>query len=352
MVSSLVFVINPGSTSTKLAFFGPKKSRWEHTAEHPQGIGAHPRDVLDKRAEEITALLGDKLTQWKPAAVVGRGGPLRPLEGGTYEVNDQMIDELLSERWSAHASNLGAPLAKIFARKWNVPAYVVDPVTVDNFTELARVSGVPRITRRCRSHALNIRACAHLAASKLGKPLNRTRLIVAHLGGGISVACVAGGKIVDVNDALLGMGPFSPTRAGAVPIGPLVDMATSGDYSKEQLLHLLTHDSGFAGYLDTNSLVRVEEMISEGDENARLVRDAMIYQIAKEIGACAAVLKGKVDAVVLTGGLVHSHHFRKVLRSYVRWLGRIFVFPGEREMEALAAGAFRVLNGEEKVKDY
>ncbi|MBU1936998.1 butyrate kinase, partial [bacterium] len=206
MVSPLVFVINPGSTSTKLAFYGPKKSSWEHTAEHPQGIGAHPRDVLDSRAEEIAALLGDKLTQWRPAAVVGRGGPLRPLKGGTYEVNDQMIDELLSERWSAHASNLGAPLARIFARKWNVPAYVVDPVTVDNFTEVARVSGVPGITRRCRSHALNIRSCAHLAAGKLGKPLNRTRQIVAHLGGGISIACVAGGKIVDVNDALLGMG--------------------------------------------------------------------------------------------------------------------------------------------------
>lgn len=352
MISSLVFVINPGSTSTKLAFFTERKNVWEQVVEHPRGIGPHPRDVLDERAAEIEGLLSDKLTDWKPDAVVGRGGPLRPLEGGTYNVNDMMIDELLSERWSAHASNLGAPLARHFAKRWHVPAYVVDPVTVDNFTSLARISGVPEIKRRCRSHALNIRSCAHLVAAKIGKPLKRTHFVIAHLGGGISIACVAGGKIIDVNDALLGMGPFSPTRAGAVPIGPLVDIAMSGEYTKEQLLFKLTHESGFAGYLSTNSLVRVEELIDEGDENARLIRDAMIYQIAKEIGACAAVFKGKIDAVILTGGLVHSHSFRRGLRSYIRWLGRIYVFPGEREMEALAAGAFRVLNGEEKVKEY
>lgn len=352
MASQLVFVINPGSTSTKLAFFDERKSRWEQMVDHPQGIGPHPRDALDQRTAEIAGLLGSKLTDWKPAAVAGRGGPLRPLKGGTYLVNDKMIDELLSERWSAHASNLGAPLARHFASKWGVPAYVVDPVTVDNFTPLARVSGIPGIVRRSRSHALNIRACAHLAAAKIGKPLARTRFVVAHLGGGISVACVGGGKIIDVNDALLGMGPFSPTRAGAVPIGPLVEMATSGEMSKEQLLRKLTHESGFMGYVGTSSLVRVEELINEGDENARLVRDAMIYQIAKEIGASAAVFKGKLDGVVLTGGLVHSHSFRKLLRSYVRWLGRILVFPGEREMEALAAGVFRILNGEEEAKDY
>jgi butyrate kinase len=352
MASSLVFVINPGSTSTKLAFFAERKAHWEHLVEHPHGIGEHPRDVLEERAQEIANLLGDKLIEWKPTAVVGRGGPLRPLEGGTYLVNDKMIDELLSEQWSNHASNLGAPLARFFAGKLGVPAYVVDPVTVDNFTPLARISGVPEIERRCRSHALNIRSCAHLAAAKVGKSLKRTRFIVAHLGGGISVACVEGGRIVDVNDALLGMGPFSPTRAGALPIGPLVEMATSGKYAKEQLLRKLTQESGFVGYLDTSSLVRVEELIEQGDDDARLIRDAMIYQVAKEIGACAAVLKGKVDALILTGGLVHSHSFRKELRTYVRWVGRILVFPGEREMEALAAGAFRVLKGEEEAKEY
>ncbi|MFH1012040.1 MAG: butyrate kinase [bacterium] len=352
MASQLIFVINPGSTSTKLAFFSEKKSVWEHMAEHPRGIGQHPRDVLDERTAEIENLLGEKLADWKPHAVVGRGGPLRPLEGGTYFVNDKMINELFSEQWSAHASNLGAPLARHFAHKWDVPAYVVDPVTVDNFTPLARISGVPEIKRRCRSHALNIRSCAHLAAAKIGKPLQRTRFVVAHLGGGISVATVEGGRITDVNDALLGMGPFSPTRAGAVPIGALVEIAMSGKYTKEQLLHKLSHESGFAGYLDTNSLVRVEELIEEGDENARLIRDAMVYQIAKEIGACVAVLKGKDDAVILTGGLVHSHSFRRELRSYIRWVGRILIFPGEREMEALAAGAFRVLKGEEEAKEY
>jgi butyrate kinase len=352
MASPLVFVINPGSTSTKLAFFGERKSHWEHSVEHPRGIGAHPRDVLDERTQEIADLLGDKLTDWKPAAVVGRGGPLRPLEGGTYLVNERMTGELLSEKWSNHASNLGAPLARFFGGKWGVPAYVVDPVTVDNFTPLARISGVPEIERRCRSHALNIRSCAHLAAAKVGKPLKRTRFVVAHLGGGISVAVVNAGRIEDVNDALLGMGPFSAPRAGALPIGALVEMATSGHYTKEQLSHKLTQESGFVGYLGTSSLVRVEELIEQGDEDARRIRDAMIYQIAKEIGACAAVLKGKIDALILTGGLVHSHTFRKELRSFVRWVGRILVFPGEREMEALAAGAFRVLNGEEEAKEY
>ncbi len=352
MTSPFVFVINPGSTSTKLAFFDERKSHWEHSLEHPRGIGVHPRDVLDERTHEIANLLGDKLMDWKPSAVVGRGGPLRPLEGGTYLVNDKMIDELLSEQWSNHASNLGAPLARFFAGKWGIPAYVVDPVTVDNFTPLARISGVPEIERRCRSHALNIRSCAHLAAAKVGKPIRRTHFIIAHLGGGISVACVEGGRIVDVNDALLGMGPFSPTRAGALPIGALVEMATSGQYTKEQLLHKLTRESGFMGYLSTSSLVQVEQLIEQGDDDARLIRDTMIYQIAKEIGACAAVLKGKIDALILTGGLVHSHSFRKELRSYVRWLGRILVFPGEREMEALAAGAFRILKGEEEAKEY
>jgi butyrate kinase len=352
MASSLVFVINPGSTSTKLAFFSERKAEWEHTLEHPRGVGEHPADVLGERAQEIARLLGDKLTDWTPAAVVGRGGPLRSLEGGTYLVNQRMIDELLSERWSNHASNLGALLARFFAEKWNVPAYVVDPVSVDNFTPLARISGVPEIERRCRSHALNIRACAHLAAAKVGKPLKRTRFVVAHLGGGISIAVVNAGRIEDVNDALLGMGPFSPTRAGALPIGALVEMATSGEYTKERLLHKLSHESGFMGYLGTSSLVRVEELIEQGDEDARQIRDAMVYQVAKEIGSCAAVLKGKVDALILTGGLVHSHSFRKELRSYVRWVGRILVFPGEREMEALAAGAFRVLKGKEEGKEY
>jgi butyrate kinase len=310
------------------------------------------RQLVPVRTAQIRELLAPVADLYHPRAVVGRGGPLRPMEGGTYAVNDTMIEELLSEKWSKHVSNLGAPIARDFAAQWSVPAFVVDPVSVDNFTDLARISGIPEIARKCRSHALNIRSCAYLAADQVCKPLAKTRFVVAHLGGGISIAAVDGGKIVDVNDGLLGMGPFSPERAGALPLEGLLDLAASGKFTLPELKGYLSKKSGLMGYLGTNNLIEVENRIDTGDEKAKLIFRAMAYQIAKEIGGIAAVLQGQVDALVLTGGLANSKRLLRELDPYVGWISRTLVFPGERELEAMAAGAFRVLRGSETVREY
>lgn len=325
---------------------------WEETLRHEEAGDLPQKDQVPLRAGKIRELLAGITPPLVPLAVVGRGGPLRPLEGGTYRVNDRMIEDLLENRWSRHASNLGAPLAREFAGQWKVEAFVVDPVTVDNFTDVARVSGVPGIERRSRSHALNIRSCAHVAAAETGKPLAVSKFVIAHLGGGFSIAAVDGGHIVDVNDALLGMGPFSVERAGALPLEPLIDMAYSGEYTADELKKLLSKNSGMKGYLGTNQLPEAEAAMDAGDEKADLIFRAMIYQIAKEIGACAAALKGSLDAVVLTGGLANSERVVRSVGSYVDYLGRLLVYPGEREMEALAAGAFRVIKGIEEAKEY
>ena len=348
-----VLVINPGSTSTKLGFLdGEGKLIWEATLKHENEGAAKMRDLVDVRAAQISELLDQTEEPLTPKAVVGRGGPLRSLQSGVYHVNDTMIGELLSEKWSTHPSNLGAPLAKRFAARWSVPAYIVDPVTVDDFTDVARISGVPEIARRSRSHALNIRSCAYLAANEIGKSLAQTRFVIAHLGGGISIAAVEGGRITDVNDALLGMGPFSPERAGATPLEGMIDLATSGKYTVKELKVYLSKGCGLKGYLATNDFREVEARVAAGDEKADLIYRAMIYQIAKEIGAYAAALKGRLDAVIITGGLANSQKLIAQLREYVGWLGRMIVYPGEREFEAMGQGAFRVLRGQETAKEY
>jgi butyrate kinase len=353
MITDCVFVINPGSTSTKVAFVGPDgKLLWQYTISHEGEAHKPMRDLLPSRIEQMRALLDDLKDAYTPRAVVGRGGPLRPLQSGTYRINERMIEELLAEKWSKHVSNLGAPLAREFAQRWKVPAFVVDPVTVDDFADVARISGFPGIARRSRSHALNIRSCTFLAAAEISKPIADTRFVVAHLGGGISIATVVGGRIVDVNDGLLGMGPFSPERAGALPLEGLIDLMAAGAMTIEQLKANLSKNAGLKGYLNTNDLREVEALVEKGDKDADIILRAMIYQIAKEIGACAAALKGQLDAVVLTGGLVNSARLVNAIKEFVAWLGKIIVYPGERELEAMAAGAYRVLNGMESPKDY
>ena len=229
---------------------------------------------------------------------------------------------------------------------------MVDPVTVDEFTPYARLSGLPQIERKCRSHALNIKAVSREAAAKIGKPLNQTRFVVAHMGGGLSICALENGRIVDVNDGLLGMGPFSPERAGALPIGGLVEVCYSGEFGREDLIRKLSSESGLKAYLGTSDLIEIESRIENGDADARLYFNAMLYQIAKEIGAMAAVLKGNLDGIILTGGMANSERLTNTLKDYVSFLGRVFIFAGEREMEALALGAFRVLAGEEEAKTY
>jgi butyrate kinase len=351
-----ILVINPGSTSTKVAIFEDKNERYKATIEHPAGqlagfdLTSEQLGLRRQAIEEWLNSLSDKNAPFD--AVAGRGAPLKPLEGGTYSISEQMLDDVRTSKYSNHASNLGPMLADYFSKKFGIPAYITDPITVDNFPDVARISGFPEIERKCRSHALNIKAVGRAEAARLGKKLDEADFVVAHMGGGISVAALRGGKIVDVNDGLLGMGPFSPDRAGALPIGGLVELCYSGTYEKKELISILSKKSGLIAYLGESDLREVEKMIDGGNERARLIFDAMCYQIAKEIGAASAALKGKVDAVILTGGMAHSMRLTSAIVEYVEFIAPVRIVAGEYEMEALAEGALRALNGEEEVKVY
>jgi butyrate kinase len=352
----LILVVNPGSTSTKVAIFRGQSEIHKKTIEHPSDQLAKfdmTAQQFDLRRQGIEAWL-ETLPASDRAfdAIAGRGAPLKPLEGGTYGISPQLLEDVRTSRYSNHASNLGPILADYFARKFGVPAYITDPITVDNFTDLARISGLPEIVRKCRSHALNIKAVGRAEAARMGKKLEDVNFIIAHMGGGVSVAALARGQIIDANDALLGMGPFSPDRAGALPIGPLVELCYSGKYEKKQLIGMLSAKSGLLAYLGQSDLRKVEEMIESGDEKALLHFNAMCYQIAKEIGAVAAVLKGKVDKIIMTGGMANSKRLTAIISEYVAFIAPISLIPGEHEMSALAEGAIRALAGEETIKEY
>jgi butyrate kinase len=351
-----MLIINPGSTSTKTALFdGHFKVSDEIVRHDPAELSKFDNvaDQYDFRMQAIdawTESLGEPVNDL--VAVVGRGAPLRPLEGGSYRITDQMIDDLKSARYSNHASNLGALIARHLAERYGVPCLISDPITVDNFTDVARVSGVPEIVRKCRVHALNIKEVARREAAQMGKALEDVNFVVAHMGGGISVAALKGGRVIDVNDGLLGMGPFSPDRAGALPIGGIVELCFSGKLSKKEIIDKFSKKSGLVAYTGKADLREVEAMIKDGDESAAVAFDAMAYQIAKEIGIAATVLKGDFEAVILTGGMANSKRLVAKIREHVDFLGRVAVNPGEFEMEALAAAGVRFLNGEEQLKDY
>ncbi len=285
-------------------------------------------------------------------AIAARGGPLAPSPAGVYKINDAMLDSYRSAKYANHASNLGALIANHLQRKWNVPSFIVDPVTTDDMIDVARISGVPGIERKSRSHALNIRYCARKAAIDIGKELKNTRFIVAHLGTGFSIASVLGGNIVDVNDALLGMGPFSVERAGALPLSGMLNLMGSTDKSKNSVELQLSKESGLKGYLGTNDIREVEENIRQGDKQANLIYRAMIYQIAKEIGAIYAIQKGETDGLILTGGVVFSDRMIQQLTDYLPFIERRFIYPGSFELDALAEATLRVLNKEELWKEY
>ena len=358
-----LLVINPGSTSTKVAVFEDEQPLFVQTLRHSsQDIAAFPHvfDQYEFRLRSVLELLQSRGIQISSlAAVVARGGLLRPIPSGTYSVNKKMVDELSrrdAER--EHASGLGAPLADEIASLQGIPAFIVDPVCVDEFHALARISGLPEIERRSLSHALNLKAVARRAAEELSRPYSELNLVITHMGGGISVTAHWRGKMVDVNQALDGTGPFSPERAGGLPVGDVARMCFGIPPYEE--LHLtydemfkkLAGQGGLVAHLGTNDAVEVEARISAGDTRAELVYQAMAYQIAKEIGAMATVLKGRVDAVILTGGLAHSETLLAWIRERVDWIGPILVYPGEDEMLALALGALRVLRGEERLREY
>jgi butyrate kinase len=358
-----LLVINPGSTSTKVAVYEDVQPLFVEAIRHSSEELAtfpHAMDQYQFRLKAIVDLLrGREIPLTSLSAVVARGGLLRPIASGTYLVNDQMVEELSrQDAEREHASDLGAPLADEIASRVGIPAYIVDPVCVDEFDEVARISGLPEIERKSLSHALNLKAVARRAAKELGRAYTDLNMVVVHMGGGISVTAHRRGRMVDVNQALDGTGPFAPERAGGLPVGDVVRMCygihpyEAFDLTYEEMFKKVAGKGGLVAHLGTNDAVEVEARIDAGDERARLVYEAMAYQIAKEIGAMATVLKGKVDAVVLTGGLAHSEMLLGWLRERVSWIGPVLIYPGEDEMLALAQGALRVLRGEEGAKVY
>ncbi len=344
-----ILVINPGSTSTKLALFKGEACATDENVPAPAGGGAL-WDQLEGRLVSVNEFIkqqGDVALD----AVVGRGGLIRPVPSGTILVNDAMIEDARAGYQGEHPSNLGCALADAVARPRGIPAFIVDPVAVDEMSPLARYSGTPLLTRRCLSHALNIHAAARKACEQVGKKLADSRWVVVHLGGGFSVVPLDGGRIVDTNNANA-EGPFSPTRAGGLPTQGLTKLCFSGEYTPADLKRITTREGGLKAYLGTDDAREVEKRIAAGDEQAREVYQAMAYQTAKEIGAMASVLSGQLDGVVLTGGLARSDTFCDWVTERVGFLGPVLRFPGAFEMEALALGALRVLRGEEEALTY
>lgn len=351
-----LLIINPGSTSTKIAIFDNEKPVLETTLRHSNEELAPYKSILEQFEFRKNVIL-DTLNQnginiTKLSAVVGRGGLLKPMEGGTYKVNAAMLKDLEIAAMGQHASNLGAIIANEIASQLNIPAFIVDPVVVDELDEIARISGMPEIQRVSIFHALNQKAVARRAARDLSKPYEDVNLIIAHLGGGISVGAHKNGRVIDVNNALDGEGPFSPERTGTLPVGSLIKLCYSGKYTIDELKKKIVGKGGLVAYLGTNDGRTVQAMIQEGNKEAELIYEAMAYQVAKEIGACAAVLEGKVDAVCLTGGLAYDKVLTGWIKERVEFIGDVRIYPGEDEMIALAEGGLRVLRGEEQAREY
>jgi butyrate kinase len=349
-----ILAINPGSTSTKVALYADKEVIFVETLDHPvEDLKKFERvqDQFDFRKDVIVALLKENdIALESLDAIVGRGGLLPPVKSGAYKVNEAMVDRLKNNPVVEHASNLGALISYEIAEKLGIGAYIYDSVAVDELSDIARISGIPSIKRSSLSHALNARAMAHKYAEQVGRPYEEMNLIVAHLGGGISISAHEKGKMIDINSD--DEGPFSPERAGRVPCGKLVDLCYSGQYDKRGMKKLFRGNGGLTAYLGTVDAREVQQMIDDGNEEARIVYEAMAYQVAKAIGELATVLKGKVDGVILTGGISYSKVMTDWIKERVDFIGPVEVLAGENELESLAFGTLRVLNGEEEARVY
>lgn len=351
-----ILTINPGSTSTKIGVFDNDQLVMEETLRHSTEQLAQFASIT-AQYEFRKSMIVEELKQHEIelsslSAVCGRGGLLRPIAGGTYTVNDAMLEDLRKGYSGQHASNLGGIISNEIALAAGIPAYIVDPVVVDELQPIARLTGFKLLERHSIFHALNQKAVARRYAAHSGKKYEDLKLIVVHMGGGITVGVHQHGKVIDVNNGLHGDGPFSPERAGTVPAGDLVEICFSGKYYRQEVMEMLVGKGGLTGYLGTNDAVRVEKRIAKGDGFAKEVYNAMAYQVAKEIGSASAVLKGDVDAIILTGGLAYGKAFTKEIQSHVNWISEVVVYPGEDELQALAEGAIRVLTGEEEAKVY
>ncbi len=350
-------IINPGSTSTKLGVFEDETLLFEETLRHSTDeLKVFDTVVAQKdfRKKMITDMLSSKGFDIKSLdVIVGRGGLLKPIPGGTYAITDELIKDLTECKRGEHASNLGGLLAKEIADELGVPSFIVDPVVVDELDDVARLSGHPELPRTSIFHALNQKAVAKRYAKEVGKPYEDLRLIVVHMGGGVSVGAHRDGKVVDVFNALNGDGAFSPERVGGVPNGELVKLCYSGKYTEAEMVKQLVGKGGYNAYLGTNDARDVEDLaFNKNDEKAKLVLDAFIYQVAKDIGAMSAVLEGKVDQIIMTGGIAYSKYTTGELIKKVGFISGVTVYAGEDELLALAQGALRVLNKEEEAKVY
>ena len=348
-------IINPGSTSTKIGVFEDETLLFEETLRHStEEISKYACivDQKDFRKNIILDLMKEKDFDIHTLdVVVGRGGLLKPIPGGTYEVSDELLADLKAGRQGEHASNLGGILAREIAGEIGVKSYIVDPVVVDELMPEARYSGVPEIPRISIFHALNQKAVAKRYAKENGKAYEDLNLIVVHMGGGVSVGAHLKGKVIDVFNALDGDGAFSPERAGGVPTGGLIKLCFSGKYTEQEVYKKFVGNGGLNAYLNTNDMRDVMKM-AETDDYAREIRDAFMLQVSKDIGSMACVLKGKVDAVIVTGGIAYNEYIVSGLKEAAEWIAPFTVYPGEDELLALAQGALRVLNGEEKAMEY
>ena len=356
-----ILAINPGSQSTKFGLYDDEACVLSKTIRHDTALLAKCGTVLDQKEMRrnciMQSLEAAGIELGSIDAIAGRGGLLKPIESGVYPINEKMLEDLHSATAAIHASALGAIIASEIAVRLGIPAYVVDPVVVDEMDRNAKLTGMPGVERSSVFHALNQKAIARRLAAELGKPgmpmpYENARFIVAHLGGGITVGAHRYGRVIDVNDALAGEGPFTPERTGAIPVIPVINMCFSGEYTQEEMIEKVTQKGGMKAYLGTNDEAEVQKMINNGDEFAALVLDSMAYQVSKEIGAMAAVLEGLVDAIILTGGLAHSIRFTGAVKQRVDKLAPVYVFPGEDEMLALASGVLRVLRGKERPAQY
>lgn len=345
-----VLAINPGSTSTKVAIFEGEENLLQKNLSH----STEELDKFEKITDQfeyrkdiiVDWLTGEGYALDSLKAVVGRGGLLKPMPSGTYTVTDVMVEDLKIGIQGEHASNLGGLIARAIAETAGVESYIVDPVAVDEFEDVARISGMPEIKRKSLLHALNVKAIAHRVANEKNTTVDQLNMVIAHLGGGISVVPLKNGRMIDANNANE-MGPFSPERTGGLPVGDLAKLCFSGKYaSMKELKPHLRGKGGMVAYLGTNDVREALKMVESGDENARLVLDAMAYQISKEIGAMATVLKGKVDAVVLTGGVAYAEYITSRIAESVGFIAEVIVKPGEDEMIALNEGVIRVEKGE------
>ncbi|MDO9508301.1 MAG: butyrate kinase [Thermovirgaceae bacterium] len=350
-----VLAINPGSTSTKIAWFAGEDCAWQETVNHDPGeISAFEKvaDQYEFRMKTIEdAARSHRSDLDSLHAVVGRGGLLDPVPGGTYRVDKDLISDLRRGKPWEHASNLGGIIADAIAGPRGIPAFIVDPVAVDELEDISRVTGLPEFSKRSLGHALNVKATVRRAAADLARPWDELDVIVAHLGGGITVCPHRHGRMIDTNNANE-FGPFSPERAGGLPAGDLARLCYSGNFSMLDLRKRLVGNGGLKGYLGTSDMREVSSRVKKGDEEAAIVYRAMALQISKEIGACSASLFGKVDAILLTGGVAHDSAFVELIISRVQWIAPVLIYPGEDEMSALAQGALRILSGEEKAQIY